>query len=154
MMNALQTAAAIALLAYAASCSAQIYECTDASGKKTYSKDCPENTMKEKALENPSLVSPGAPNASMSDKTRAANAAFEQRRAARLKAEQDEQDKASRNKESAQACLDAKTRLDALQSGKQAKRVDPVTGDHVATDETQRQAEIDGLSAQVAQNCK
>jgi len=155
-MTTLQKTLVMALLGCAISASAQVFECTDANGKKTYAKECPEKTVKEREMPNAALASPGSSNAMSPEKIRAANAAYEQRRAARqsangaARADQG----AGADKPNAQACADAKSRLDAMQTGKQSKRVDPVTGDHVPMDDSQRQATIDSLNAQVEQNCK
>ncbi|HEX8956706.1 MAG TPA: hypothetical protein VF798_10540, partial [Burkholderiaceae bacterium] len=67
-------------------------------------------------------------------------------------AEQEQQAEDARA--NAQACADARARLDTLQSGRQAKRVDPVTGEHVPMDDDARQSQIAGLKREVADNCK
>ena len=155
-MNTLQRSIALLLLICSIGASAQVVECTDANGKKTYAKDCPAKTVKEREMPNAALASPGTSNAMSADKIRAANAAYEQRRAARQSA--NDAARAAQgtgaDKPNAQACTDAKSRLDAMQTGKQSKRVDPVTGDHVPMDDSQRQTTIDSLNAQVEQYCK
>ncbi len=143
----------IALLFVSAGAAAQVYECTDANGKKTYSKDCPTTSVKEKEIEG-GVSSPGGPGPSMDEKTRKANEAFEKRRVERQKQEAEEEKRAADARKAVQACNDAKARLDMLESGRPARRVDPVTGDHVVSDDSRRQAEIDAMNAQVAQNCK
>lgn len=153
-MKARQIICALGLLIYSLSSTAQVFECIDAKGKKTYAKICPENTVKERELENPALVSPGTSTAMSPEKIRAANAAYEQRRAARQNAGDGAHDKPSAEQPSAQACTDARSRLEAMQTGKQSKRVDPVTGEHVPMEDSQRQATIDMLNEQVSQNCK
>jgi len=155
-MNTLQKTLVMALLICSASATAQVVECTDASGKKTYAKECPEKTVKERELPNAALPSPGASNGMSAEKIRAANAAYEQRRAARQSANNAAQSAqgANTDKPNAQACAEAKSRLEAMQTGKQSRRADPVTGEHVPMDDSQRQSTIDTLNAQVEQNCK
>src|SRR5579872_1371948 len=94
-MNTLQKTFAIVLLTYSACSVAQVLECLDSKGKKTYAKVCPENTVKEKELESPALVSPGSSNTVLPEKVRAANAAYEQRRAARQSANDAAREKSS-----------------------------------------------------------
>jgi len=153
-MNISRLLSLIALLSVSAGAAAQVYECTDANGRKTYAKECPSTSVKEKELDSPGVNSPGAAGPSLDDKTREANEAFEKRRAERQKQEAEEQRRATDSSKAAQACSDAKARLEILESGRPARRVDPVTGDHVAVDDIQRQTDIDALNAQIAQYCK
>src|SRR5580698_8500477 len=60
-MRTLKTILVVSLLAYSAASMAQLYECTNSDGKKTYAKVCPNDTVKEKELGDPALVSPGPP---------------------------------------------------------------------------------------------
>ena len=143
----------IALLFVSAGAMAQVVECIDANGKKTYAKECPANTVKEKELDHPALVSPGAA-AAPDARARMADAEFQQRRAQRQAHEAEQEQREAEARNAAQACSDARARLDTLQTGRPSRRVDPVTGDHVVSDDTQLQTEIDGLNAQIAQNCK
>lgn len=142
----------LAVLALPALAQAEIYECTDSSGHKTYAQECPSKTAKVKEV-HPTVVDPG-PELKTSDKVRQANEAYEKRHASQTAKSADKDKQAADAANSAQVCADAKARLDALQTGKQAKRVDPVTGEHVPMDDAQRQAEINSLNDQVAKNCK
>ena len=135
------------LLLAAAGAHAQVYQCTDENGHKTYAKDCPTKSVKEKELTNPGV--PSAGQAIVNDKLRQANSAFEKRRAERLKA----QDQGEAVDRSGKVCSDAKARLASLQSGRPSKRVDPATGDHLP-DDASYQAQIDELNSQIADNCK
>lgn len=151
-MNSFHQTFFLALLCLSATARAEIYECVDAAGHKTYAQECPNKTTKEKEV-HPTVASPG-PELTASEKLKKANEEFEKRRATQAGQSADKDKKAADASASAQACSDAKARLDALQTGKQSKRVDPVTGDHVPTDDAQRQAEISNLNDQVAKNCK
>ena len=153
-MRTLKNILLVSLLAYSAASMAQLYECTNSDGKKTYAKVCPNDTVKEKELGDPALVSPGPPVTAGADKLKAQNAAFDRRREERKKAEEAAKEKQEDAKNMAQACVDAKRRLQALQSGKQSQRIDPDTGEHVSMSDPDRVAEIDGLNNQVTQNCK
>ncbi len=144
----------VALLLVSAGAVAQVYECIDSNGKKTYAKECPTTSVKEKALDGSGVASPGAAVSPSDDKLRQANDAFQQRRAERQMQQMEEERRAADARKAAQACSDARARLDMLDSGRASRRVDPVTGDHVSVDDNQRQADIDALNTQIAQNCK
>ena len=144
----------IALLFVSAGAVAQVYECIDANGKKTYAKECPKTSVKEKSLGSPDVANPGSAAPSLDQKTREANDAYEKRRAEQQKKAAEDDKQAAEARKAAQACSDARARLDMLSSGRPAQRVDPVTGDHVAVDDAQRQTDIDALNAAIAQNCK
>ena len=79
---------------------------------------------------------------------------FAKRRDERIKAEAKDQEKQSKSIQAAALCESAKNRLEVLQSGRQFKRADPETGEHVPMDEAQRQAEIDKLRAEIQVACQ
>ncbi len=143
----------IPVLLLASACAhAQVYECVDANGKKSYAQDCPANTVKVKEM-HPDVVNPGAPVSSASKLKAIEDAYAAQRAAENAKAAEREQ-KAEDAHSNAQACADAKARLEALQSGKQTKRVDPATGEHVPYDDAARQSLITGLNQEIADACR
>jgi hypothetical protein len=138
-----------AILLFAASCSmAQIVECVDANGKKIYAQTCPDNANQKREI----AVPPPPPKPDDS-KWKAKEADFEKRRQERLKAQSRDTAKEQHQGNSEQECADARRRLAALQSGKPKNRVDPATGDHIAEDENQRQAEMDELQKTIDSSC-
>lgn len=136
---------------------AQIVECVDANGKKIYSQACPAGAEKQRDIEVPAPPPPAKPDAS-NDAARKAldekEKAFARRRDERIKAESKDEEQQNKNIQAAQLCESAKRRLEVLESGRQFKRADPETGEHVPMEEEQRQAEIARLHAQIEVSCK
>ncbi len=151
-MSAFHNLSFITLLLASACASAQVYECIDANGKKSYAQECPANTAKAKEM-HPDVINPGTPVSSPAKLKALEDAYAKQRAAASAKAAEQDQ-KAEDAHANAQTCADAKARLEALQSGKQTKRVDPLTGDHVPYDDATRQSQIASLNQEIADNCK
>ena len=151
-MSAIRKFSLLAALLVSTCAHAQIYECIDANGKKSYASECPANSAKAKEV-HPQVQDAGKP-VTPPEKTKAQeDAAAKQHAADKAKAAaKDKQAEDASN--NAEACADAKSRLDALQSGRQARRVDPVTGEHVPLDDTARQNEIAGLNTEIANTCK
>ena len=140
-------AATLATLSVCAA--AQIFECIDADGKKSYMQSCPAGTAKQREIETTVPPKQGIGNAKSDEALKNQEKAFEQRRQERLKAAADSAEKEQGTADAAHACADAKRRLEMLESGRPSKRVDPDTGDHVAIDEDARLAEVAGLQAKV-----
>jgi len=134
--------------------SAQVMQCVDANGKKTYMQTCPNNTTKQKEIEAPPVVKPTASTQSAQKKMKNNEKEFEKRRAERLKSEAENQEKEQKAARDSQTCTDARSRLALLQSGRQFKRADPDSGEHVPMDEGQRQSEIDQLNSEISNSCK
>ena len=133
--------------------SAQIVECVDANGKKSYMQACPPGMSKQRNIEEPPPKVPppkSAPGKSLSDQEKD----FEKRRADRQKADAEAADRERKINEAKQTCSYARQRLEALESGRPSKRVDPESGEHIAMDEGQRQAEINRLNDEVNDNCR
>jgi hypothetical protein len=151
-MNSLHNVSLAALLLASVCANAQVYECIDANGRKSYAQECPVNTVKAKEM-HPDIVNPGAP-VSSTDKLKALDDAYSKQRAAENAKAAEREQKAGDARANAQICADAKARLDALQSGRQTKRVDPVTGEHVPYDDDARQSQIAGLNQEIADTCK
>lgn len=151
-MSALHNLSFVSLLLASVCVQAQVYECIDANGKKSYAQECPTNSVKAKEM-HPDVINPGAPVASTSRLKALDDAYTKQRAAAKAKAAEEDQ-KADDVRSNAQTCADAKARLEALESGKRTQRVDPATGDHVSYDDATRQSQIGVLHQEVADNCK
>ena len=151
-MSALHNISLVTLLLASACANAQVYECVDANGKKSYAQECPSNTVKAKEM-HPDVVDPGAPSTSPA-KLKALNDAYEKRRAAENAKAERQEEQAENARSNEKACADAKARLDALQSGRQTKRVDPVTGEHVPYDDATRQSQIVSLNQEIADTCR
>ena len=144
--------ALLALLLASACAHAQVFECVDANGKKSFSEKCPADAVKAKEM-HPQVGDPGNPVTSK-DKIKSLDATYTKQRVKANEKAADENDKADDARANAQACADAKARLETLQSGKQYKRVDPVTGEHVPMDDATRQSQIDSLNREIADACR
>jgi len=134
--------------------SAQVVQCVDANGKKIYSQTCPNNTTKQREIETPPAVTPSSSTQAAQKKMQSDEKEFEKRRTERLKSEAVNAEKDQKAARDSQACTDARSRLALLQSGRQSKRADPDSGEHVPMDEEQRQSEIDDLNSQISTSCK
>ncbi|HEX8955502.1 MAG TPA: DUF4124 domain-containing protein, partial [Burkholderiaceae bacterium] len=126
-MSALLKSFLLALLLASACAQAQVYECIDANGKKSFTTECPSNTVKAKEM-HPAVTDPGAPVTSR-EKIKALEDTYARQRAVDKAKTAEQEQQAEDARANAQACAAARARLDALQSGRQAKRVDPVTGE-------------------------
>ncbi|HEX7641135.1 MAG TPA: DUF4124 domain-containing protein [Burkholderiaceae bacterium] len=151
-MNTLLKSFLLALLLASACAQAQVYECIDANGRKSFTTQCPPNTVKAKEM-HPEVTDPGAP-VTPREKIKALEDTYSRQRAMDKAKTAEQEQQAEDARDSARACADARARLDALQSGRQAKRVDPVTGEHVPMDDDARQSQISGLKREIADNCR
>ncbi len=133
---------------------AQIVECVDANGKKIYSQSCPAGAEKQRDIDVPTPAKPEKSDDAAKKAQQDKENAFQQRRTERIKAEADEDAKQKKVASDAEQCEVAKRRLELLDSGRQYRRADPDTGEHVPMDDNQRQAEIDKLRAQVQASCQ
>ncbi|HSY28448.1 MAG TPA: hypothetical protein VK832_13145 [Burkholderiaceae bacterium] len=143
------------MLGFTTLAEAQIVECIDAGGKKTYAQSCPAGAEKQRDVDTPiPVVKPDASNDAAKKAQQDKENAFQQRRTERMRAEADKDAKQKKAADAAEQCEASKRRLDLLDSGRQYKRADPATGEHVPMDEDQRQAEIDRLHAEVQASCQ
>jgi hypothetical protein len=133
---------------------AQIVECVDANGKKIYSQSCPAGAEKQRDIDVPTPAKPEKSDDAAKKAQQDKENAFQQRRTERIKAEADEDAKQKKVASDAEQCEVSKRRLELLDSGRQYRRADPDTGEHVPMDDNQRQAEIDKLRAQVQASCQ
>jgi hypothetical protein len=137
--------------------SAQIVECIDVNGKKAYMQTCPDGTVKQRDIVQPTPappliptpLKPGLSNDASKQSLNSQEKAFEQRREARLKAVTAAAESEKDVEEARQTCADDRRRLNVLETGRPSKRVDPDTGEHLSMDENQRQGEIEKLNAQI-----
>lgn len=133
---------------------AQIVECLDANGKKIYSQSCPVGSEKQRDIATPPPPKPAVSNEATKRALDEQEKAFAKRREERLQSEEKNNEAQKKETDDAQQCANAKRRLGLLESGRQFKRADPSTGEHVPMDEAQRQAEIDNLHAQIDASCR
>ena len=137
---------------------AQIVECVDANGKKIYSQSCPAGAEQKREINQVAPPKPSPSNNASNEAAKKAlqeqEALFEARRNERLKAEARDEEQQKKSAEAVQLCANAKLRLEVLGSGRQFKRADPETGEHVPMDEDQRQAEIEKMNTQIQNNCQ
>ena len=145
-MRAMRLGMGLILLGAFLHASAQVVECVDANGKKTYAQSCPNATEKKRDITTPNVQSnPGDKSWKTKDEE------YEKLRQKRIDAEKKDDAQQQRAGREAQQCADARRRLDLMESGRQAKRVDPVTGEHVPMDDSSRQAELEKLREQIQQ---
>lgn len=127
---------------------AQIVECVDANGKKTYAQSCQDEADKKREI-----TVPKAPPKPDDSAWKAKEEDFEKRRQERLKAEQKDAQQQQRGDQAAQNCAEARRKLDLMDTGKQKSQVDPTTGEHLPLDGAQRQAELDSLRDTIQRDC-
>jgi hypothetical protein len=115
--------------------SAQIFECTDAHGAKTFAQKCPADTVKQRQL-NISTTQPGGarPPPSMEEQ----EAAFRQRQIEREAADTKEKEDREKRAQAAKQCPDARQKLEMLESGHRMRYPD----DRGIMDDQQRATEI------------
>lgn len=145
-----------ALLGLSALAHAQVVECIDANGKKSYAQSCPAGA-KQRDIQTPQTPAPAKPSATNDASKKALEdqeKAFAQRRQERLDAQAKEAEQQRKRAEAVVQCAEATRRLELLESGRQAKRADPDTGEHVPMDQDLRQAEIDSLQAKIRATCQ
>lgn len=131
--------------------SAQVIECTDANGKKTFASECPSGTVKQRALSNggTSALPEGGGQAQPSYKEQ--DAAFRKRQIEKQEAEaKAKEDYVTALKE----CSNARGHLLDLKSHLQVGVIDPFTGNRRMLTEEQRVAEIKKAQEVVDQVCK
>jgi len=130
---------------------AQVVECIDANGNKSYMQTCPAGTARQREITVPPPVQRTTPaeRAKESAEIKSEEKAYEQRRQERLKEAAAEEKKEKDMAQTRQACVEAKRRLEVLSSGRAAARVDPDSGQHVAMDDDARLAEINSLQAKI-----
>lgn len=131
--------------------SAQIVECIDANGVKAFTQTCPNGTVKQREIEEPARASTksGRSNDASNHPLKDEEKAFEQRREERQKAAAAVAEMERNAEEAARTCATDRRLLEVLGTGRPSKRVDSDTGEHVAMDENQRQAEIAKLTSQI-----
>jgi hypothetical protein len=156
-MNSFRAPFVCLILTFSAIANAQIVECVDANGKKSYSQSCATGTEQNREIDLPAPVKPSVPNAvndAAKKKLADQEKEFAKRRQERLDAEAKEAEQEKRRVQAARDCAYAKSRLEVLQSGRQFKRADPQTGEHVPMDASQRQTEIENLNGQIQASCE
>jgi len=126
---------------------AQIVECVDANGKKTYAQSCQDEADKKR-----DIPVPKAPPKPDDSAWRAKDTEFEKRRQERLKAQDRDAAQQQHSEQDVQDCADARRRLAAMETGKQKNRVDPVTGEHISPDGDQ--AQLDALRQIIQHSCQ
>ena len=133
---------------------AQVVECIDANGRKSYAQSCPDGSKEREIQALPAPAKPGtatdASKKTMDDQEKA----FAKRRQERLDAQAKAAEQERKRAEAVAQCAEATRRLALLESGRQYKRADPDTGQHVEMDQDLRQAEIDGLQATIRETCQ
>jgi hypothetical protein len=146
-----------ALLGLSVLAHAQIVECVDANGKKSYAQSCPDGAKQREIQALPALVKPSATNAASdaSKKSREdQEKAFAKRRQERLDAQAKEAEQEKKRAEAAAQCAEATRRLGLLESSRQAAAADRDARELAIMDQDLRQAEIDGLHAKIRETCQ
>ena len=144
---------------------AQVFKCTDSSGKVSYSQSpCPRNTKSATVAPAPApaavAVEPGkgdpakAGKAPAGPKTAAElEQEFRKRRAEAEKAEQEQQKKAAEAKEAEENCRAARAQLVSLESGQRQTRTNP-NGERYFLDESQVENEKQRARRAIEISCK
>ncbi len=144
------------LLLTAGAAAAQLMECIDAKGAKTFAQYCPPDTVKENRLMK-SGAGPGpaagsstaAPAKSLTDR----DADFKKRALERQEAEKKADKAQADSKEAERNCFDARAQLRALQDGQRIARSDPKTGERIVLEDKDRPAELAGAQKSVDAWC-
>jgi len=127
------------MMCLASGASAQIMECTSASGKKEFAQACPPGTVKQKELAGSSATRPvsdtSADSAGSQRTASQLEIEFQQRRIAREQNEEKQEQARQANKNK---CDALKQRLDMYENARGIKRKDPATGQWVVVEDTQR----------------
>ena len=144
------------LLLAAGAAAAQLMECIDAKGAKTFAHYCPPDTIKENKLMK-SGAGPGpatgsgapAPAKSLAER----DADFKKRALERQEAEKKAEKTQTESKEAERNCLDARSQLRALQDGQRIGRTDPKTGERIMLEDKDRPNEIAAAQKSVDSWC-
>ena len=144
---------------------AQVFKCTDASGKVSYSQSpCPRNAKSATVAPPPAPVAPPA-EAAKGDASKAGKAPaapktaaeleqdFRKRRAESEKAEQERQKKLAEAKDAEENCRAARAQLASLESGQRQMRTD-ASGERYFLDDAQIQNEKQRALRAIESNCK
>lgn len=155
-------------LAVALPATAQVFKCTDASGKVSYSQSpCPRNAKSATVAPPPPAPASGvaAAEPGKGDPSKAGKAPagpktaaeleqeFRKRRAEAEKAEQEQQKKAAESKEAEENCRAARAQLASLDSGQRQMRTDP-SGERYFLNESQIENEKQRARRAIEISCK
>jgi hypothetical protein len=137
--------------------SAQVFECTNAAGVKEYAQFCPPGTVQQRQVTkgadsggDTGTAKPGAAPKSIPFQ----DAEFRQRAAERLEAEKKAEQEQARIEEFERNCTEARTGLQAVQSGQRLQRFDPATGERLNYTEEERAEAAEAQRKDIAQWCK
>lgn len=161
----LLTISLLLALAFMSPAIAQVYKCTDASGKVSYSQSpCPRNSKSATVAPAPAPAAAPAESAK-GDPGKAGKAPagpktaaeleqeFRKRRAEAEKAEQEQQKKAAEAKDAEENCRAARAQLASLESGQRQMRTDP-SGERYFLNESQIESEKQRARRAMEVSCK
>ena len=152
-------------LAFTSPATAQVFKCTDSTGKVSYSQSpCPRNTKSATVAPAPAPaaapVEPGKGDAGKAGKTPAGPKTtaeleqdFRKRRAEAEKSEQEQQKKAAEAKDSEENCRAARAQLVSLEAGQRQTRTGP-NGERYFLDESQVENEKQRAKRAIEVSCK
>ena len=135
---------------------AQVFECTNAGGVKQYAQACPAGTVQQRQV-----IKGGEPAPNATSPAIAAPKSLEMQEAEyrlRLKERQEKEAQAAEDKlradEAEANCLEARTQLQAVQSGQRMQRFDPATGERIVYSDDDRVEAIERQRKAVGVWCK
>jgi hypothetical protein len=120
--------------------SAQILECTSATGKKEFAQSCPPGTVKQRELAGSSVTKPVATSDGNNDPQKSATQKeieFQQRRIAR---EQQDENQEREKKDKQYKCAALKERLNMYENSRRIKKYDQASGKWTQVEDEQRPA--------------
>jgi hypothetical protein len=143
-----------ALTIWTTAVSAQIVECIEASGKKSYTEKCPPGTVKQREMmKGGSSALPGGsvlPRQTYQEQ----EADFRRRQIERQEAEAKAKAAQAGATELARKCMNARERLIGLESARRVGTINPATGELKVLSEDERLAAIDRTRTFIEQRCK
>jgi hypothetical protein len=149
-----RAAIAFALMIAAVPASAQLLKCVSKDGKVEYAAQCPPGTKEQQTgiKNDPGAIksAPAPQQKSLAER----EAEFRKRQLEGAEKREKGEKKAAETAQNQEACLNAKTNLQALQEGQRISKVDPKTGERVFVMDDERPAEIARAQALVKSNCQ
>ncbi len=130
---------------------AQVMKCVGAGGRVEFAASCPPGTKAEPTgIQNKPGAASDAPQKSLSER----DAEFRKRQLQQQEAAKKSNDKAQDTEDRKQNCESARAYLAGMQSGTRVAKMDPVTGERVFLEDSERAAEMARAQRAVDTNCK
>lgn len=132
--------ACVPVALFSLSGAAQIFECTDASGKKSFAEQCPAGTAKQRQIAKSGTSSLPESTSQTSPSYKEQEAAFQRRQVERAEADAKKNDW-NVKAQIAGDCIEKRSRLEALRDVPRVAIVDPKTRErHFLSDDERKEA--------------